>query len=613
MASMKSEIEDKILTCPLCLNVLTDPKCLPCIHTFCLECLKMHVQHTSQRGMFLCPECRETVWMKQGGVEEFRTNFFINRLKDMKFNMAPTEVELPCRLHPSKSMSLFCDECNVCVCADCIVQKHKGHPCSSFADARTDREKTLKNRLNDLELATNAAKDSLQGQTAKIDAVRKRQSDGSDNVKAAVQRLVEEIQNAASATIRNLGEITEPVLDQHIHYLDELKTHTEQLESDMAKMHLAVKKSSDAEMLDAYKDTVDRVTNICMMNYGSKEENLQKSVAHLKHSYNEVYGKFSTECKNLIKQMHKDLTEENPGTKLEQRNSKKRLSFKGKGKTPASEAAKTPPKLGKKSRDIGRPSTDQFPITGLCVHAKSGNIFCCIGDKAYKYGGLIRKWKDIHSRLKIGNEAVCDVHEHGEFVVFSVRSEGVTAKCKVVRFNPESSAAEVIQLDFSSNPPGLCVCKDKTLLVTDLTLGLIRRVSWDGERIDSLGGRTMRKPWYVTQTSSGNIVACDNMGKSDVFLLGADGTFLKSLKNETEAQSAEYGISDPYSVRVDRYDRIYVACCWSNSVLVFSDKGDYLSALITPDHHITHPVSLHLTDDKIYIGHKDGVSSFSIS
>lgn len=33
---------DDLLQCPICLDILRDPKVLDCQHTFCAECLKLH-------------------------------------------------------------------------------------------------------------------------------------------------------------------------------------------------------------------------------------------------------------------------------------------------------------------------------------------------------------------------------------------------------------------------------------------------------------------------------------------------------------------------------------------------------------------------------------------
>ncbi len=38
---------DDLLQCPICLDILHDPKVLDCQHTFCANCLKAHLVSTS--------------------------------------------------------------------------------------------------------------------------------------------------------------------------------------------------------------------------------------------------------------------------------------------------------------------------------------------------------------------------------------------------------------------------------------------------------------------------------------------------------------------------------------------------------------------------------------
>ena len=43
------------LTCPVCLDKFVDPKILPCLHSFCTECLKQIVTAAEKSGMwYMC-------------------------------------------------------------------------------------------------------------------------------------------------------------------------------------------------------------------------------------------------------------------------------------------------------------------------------------------------------------------------------------------------------------------------------------------------------------------------------------------------------------------------------------------------------------------------------
>ena len=64
--------------CGLCLDPYTNPKFLPCHHTYCAPCIESLAQ-SSQKvdGSFPCPACRRTTKLPAGGVKALQTNSFI--------------------------------------------------------------------------------------------------------------------------------------------------------------------------------------------------------------------------------------------------------------------------------------------------------------------------------------------------------------------------------------------------------------------------------------------------------------------------------------------------------------------------------------------------------
>ena len=50
--AIKEQLEE-IIKCAICHDNLTDPRVLPCSHTFCLQCMKDVASHNN--GQFVCP------------------------------------------------------------------------------------------------------------------------------------------------------------------------------------------------------------------------------------------------------------------------------------------------------------------------------------------------------------------------------------------------------------------------------------------------------------------------------------------------------------------------------------------------------------------------------
>ncbi|XP_012614907.2 E3 ubiquitin-protein ligase TRIM56 isoform X1 [Microcebus murinus] len=77
--SLLEALSSDFLACKICLEQLRTPKTLPCLHTYCQDCLAQ----LAEGGHVRCPECRETVPVPPTGVAAFKTNFFVNGLLDL--------------------------------------------------------------------------------------------------------------------------------------------------------------------------------------------------------------------------------------------------------------------------------------------------------------------------------------------------------------------------------------------------------------------------------------------------------------------------------------------------------------------------------------------------
>ena len=140
------------VSCSVCMNTFTDPKQLPCLHSFCLHCLQGIQRTSGRRDVITCPECRrESRVPGNGNLNELPTNFRINSLLDV---LAIKECNTTCvkcgNCDKKSSQSFYCFQCCAFWCDDCItahniIRANKEHRVLALKDFQDqDIEDVLK-------------------------------------------------------------------------------------------------------------------------------------------------------------------------------------------------------------------------------------------------------------------------------------------------------------------------------------------------------------------------------------------------------------------------------------------------------------------------------------
>ena len=71
---------NSMLQCAMCQETYKKPKVLPCLHTFCLECLKTINTHEVDGDPLPCPLCRRQFIIPRGGLDQLPTNIFAEEM-----------------------------------------------------------------------------------------------------------------------------------------------------------------------------------------------------------------------------------------------------------------------------------------------------------------------------------------------------------------------------------------------------------------------------------------------------------------------------------------------------------------------------------------------------
>ena len=125
----------KAVSCSLCLSPFTDPKILPCFHTFCLHCLNELQQASSGiHGEITCPECHRKFQVPGSGYpKELPSNFQMNSLLGVIKAIQECKVAGECgNCEKNRQQTFYCFQCcafwwNDCIAPHNIIRANKDH------------------------------------------------------------------------------------------------------------------------------------------------------------------------------------------------------------------------------------------------------------------------------------------------------------------------------------------------------------------------------------------------------------------------------------------------------------------------------------------------------
>ena len=119
------------MTCGVCFKPYNDPRTLPCLHSFCLQCLHHEIEKSGSQQMFQCPICEQNTNIPVGGASVLPQNLHLG-----------FEVEVAGYMSKMVSNSeVCCDECVdgrnglavvfCCMCRQFLCKHCRDHHSSS--------------------------------------------------------------------------------------------------------------------------------------------------------------------------------------------------------------------------------------------------------------------------------------------------------------------------------------------------------------------------------------------------------------------------------------------------------------------------------------------------
>lgn len=121
------DIRDEV-TCPICLELLTEPLSIDCGHSFCQDCITGSSDKSvpNQEGKNRCPVCR-TAYQPENLRPNRHLAIIVKRFRGTVLGPGKQREVILCGLHGEK-LQLFCKEDGKLICWLCErSQEHHGH------------------------------------------------------------------------------------------------------------------------------------------------------------------------------------------------------------------------------------------------------------------------------------------------------------------------------------------------------------------------------------------------------------------------------------------------------------------------------------------------------
>ncbi|XP_070547907.1 tripartite motif-containing protein 2-like [Ptychodera flava] len=318
------EIGEDFLCCTICLEQFKSPKILPCLHTFCEQCLVTLVEKT---GSLNCPECRQQYQLPVGGVSAIKGNFFMANLieifkqrlessqggklkcegcqensathrcmeciqyicdscakvhrnilltrthklmtiEEFETVQSTSPVTLRaveyCSVHSQNELKFYCETCQVPVCSDCTIVKHRipEHLHRDLKDAADEYLSELKDVVDKLKvkeqeaeknktLAKQIHSDLTEQCSREERKVRMKAEEIIKKIKREEQRLIDELQNNYKIKIKHAAV-----------EIDEMELNHGNIKSTCSYIEMLMHHGNAAQLLSTKGDAGTRIKQL---------------------------------------------------------------------------------------------------------------------------------------------------------------------------------------------------------------------------------------------------------------------------------------------------------------------------------------------------------------
>ncbi|XP_049323168.1 tripartite motif-containing protein 16-like [Astyanax mexicanus] len=354
-----SILDQDQFSCSVCLDLLKDPVAIPCGHSYCMVCINGCWDQEDQRGVYSCPQCRETFsprpvlrrnnmlaevveklkktevraaspahcYAGAGDVEcDFCTGRKLKATKSClvclasfcethlqphyqspafkKHKLVKASKQLQekiCSQH-DKLIEIYCRTDQQFICYLCTMEEHKGHDTVSAKTERTQKQSEVKDMQKKFQ-------QRIQEKQKKLQEVKQ----AVKTLKLSAQSAVEDSERIFTELIRSIekkrSEVTELIRDQEKTELSAAEELLEQLEQEITDLK---RRNTELEQLSHTEDHIHFLQRFQSVSVSSGGEDSPSITVHHHLSFDGVRKSLSDLKERLEEFCRKEFSKISP-------------------------------------------------------------------------------------------------------------------------------------------------------------------------------------------------------------------------------------------------------------------------------------------------------------
>lgn len=481
---LADNIQSDHLSCPICRDILTDPRMLPCEHTLCVECLIQLIQSSRRLNKFSCPIDRQEItapsysisaadWAKSFPTDDLALLLIQTVSGDIKSQSPTQKTGIPCTNHPTNFCDFFCFGCSKFACSECAVEKHRKVDCicKPLSKCGEKAREKLKKACDEIEsfiiIGQNVAAVEFTNDKTLIESRNKIEKSILN-----LKKIVQDFEKMALGKFVDIMQTAHTVVDRRVNrqrvedIVDELNVLREEVER-------AKSMTSTTDMISVLTkipDILDRCTTILFFDV---DEQIELKL--------ELNSAFLTLCEKLVEQpigtIHvvtgDSLDCEETGDSLEFEDTEanvcgKRIQFAS--NVLPSRAAELVPLVVMKMESDSQNSGSTARFTDIIIH---GHSIITVDNANYK----LKRFRDrgenrfIDERVIPGIYGVTSVHQTDDIVVTAPQRRPHPCIIRIRTYNGLSTIVET-----TTEQPYYNICQ-----LPDDKYGVVSHTVWNAD------------------------------------------------------------------------------------------------------------------------------------